>query len=322
MLATAGSLPAGQDAYAFELKWDGVRAIAHWDGSDLRLQARSLRDITPTYPELGALGPDLGPQPAVLDGEIVAFDDQGVPSFERLQERMHVGDPPRAAERARRVPVCYLAFDLLHLGDHATMALPWTQRRARLVDLGLGGPAWATPPAFPGVGDATLEAARRRRLEGVVAKRLDSAYLPGTRSRAWVKVRLVAAGEFVVGGWLPGTGSLAGHIGALLVGLPTGDGRLSYAGAVGTGFTEAERRRLGGRLAPLVRRASPFRTPVPRPDAVFVDPTVVVEVAYRERTVAGVLRHPAYKGERVDKSPGDVNTDDRVGVDVQPPRRS
>jgi bifunctional non-homologous end joining protein LigD len=307
MLATAGALPGHQEAYAFEPKWDGIRAVAHWDGSTLRLETRTLRDVTVAYPELAPLGPALGPAPTILDGEVVALDERGAPSFQRLQERMHVADRHLAARKAEAVPVAYFAFDVLHLGAGSTLELPWTVRRRLLDDLAVRGPSWTTPPAFPGEGDATLAAARERGLEGVVAKRLDSPYVPGARSPAWVKVKILRREEFVVGGWLPGEGSREGGIGALLMGRPDGEGRLRYCGAVGTGFTAAELGRLAGRLRPLVSAESPFADPVPRRDAVFVVPRLVVDVEFRERTTTGILRQASYKGERIDKTPDELS---------------
>ena len=310
MLATAGTLPFNEDAWSFELKWDGVRAIAYWDGSALRLESRNLRDITVAYPELQALGPTL-PGPIVLDGEIVALDDEGRPSFQRLLERMHVADPRLAVRKAGEVPVAYFLFDVLHLGDRSLLALPLSERRAVLEDLALAGPSWATPPAFPGEGTTTMAVATKRDLEGVVAKRLDCPYVPGQRSKAWIKVKVTNRDEFVVGGWQPGEGRREGDIGSLLLGLPTEDGRLTFVGAVGTGFTGKELTRLRGRLAPLQREASPFTEPL-LPQyrrARFVEPDAVVDVDYRERTTGGILRHPSYKGERIDKGVQDVNTD-------------
>jgi bifunctional non-homologous end joining protein LigD len=141
----------------------------------------------------------------------------------------------------------------------------------------------------------------------VVAKRLDSPYVPGARSPAWIKVKILRREEFVVGGWLPGEGSREGGIGALLVGRPDGEGRLRYCGAVGTGFTAAELGRLAGRLQPLVSAENPFADPVPRRDAVFVVPRLVVDVEFRERTTTGILRQPSYKGERIDKTPDELS---------------
>ncbi|MGI9119764.1 MAG: non-homologous end-joining DNA ligase [Acidimicrobiales bacterium] len=315
MLATAGPLPPDQGRYTFEFKWDGIRAVVHWDGTNLRLETRNLRDVTVAYPELQGMVAALGPRPAVLDGEIVALDGHGAPSFQRLQERMHVGDRRLAADRAARVPACWFAFDVLHLGDNSTMALPWTERRARLESLVLSGPSWATPPSFAGEGDAILAAARARGLEGVVAKRLDSVYVPGARSSAWIKVKLVARDEFVVGGWLPGEGGREGSVGSLLLGVPDANGALVFVGAVGTGFTDVELRRLSHELAGDVRPASPFTGSLGRKGAVFVEPRLVVDVEYRERTSTGILRHPSYKGTRIDKSPADLEPTVAAAVD-------
>ncbi len=315
MLATAGPLPPDQSRYTFELKWDGIRVVVHWDGTNLRLETRNLRDITVAYPELQGLGPALGPRPAVLDGEVVALDEHGAPSFQRLQERMHVGDRRIAADKAARVPAWWFAFDVLHLGDGSTMALPWTERRARLESLSLSGSSWATPPSFAGEGHATLGAARARGLEGVVAKRLDSVYVPGARSSAWIKVKLVVRDEFVVGGWLPGEGGRKGSIGSLLLGVPDAHGGLVFVGAVGTGFTDVELRRLNRELAGYVRPTSPFTGSLGRKGAVFVEPRLVVDVEYRERTSAGILRHPSYKGTRIDKTPADLQPARAAAVD-------
>ena len=306
MLATAGALPR-DDGHTFEAKWDGVRALARWDGSALALHTRNGRDATAAYPELAGLGPALGDTPVVLDGEVVALDEDGRPSFQRLQGRMHVASARTAAGLTGTTPVTYLVFDVLHLGDRSLMPEPWEARRAELEALALAGPSWATPPSFRGEGAAILEAMRARGMEGVVAKRTDSPYLPGVRTKAWTKVVLTDRDEFVVGGWLPGDGRRAGGIGALLLGTPLPDGRLRFAGGVGTGFTDAELRRLETVLAPTVTAGSPFDEPLPG-KAVFVQPTLVVDVEYRERTAAGILRHPSYKGTRVDKDPADVDT--------------
>jgi len=316
MLAVAGTMPRNEDAWAFELKWDGIRAVAHWDGERLRFETRNLRDVTVAYPELQPMGKALGKTPVVLDGEVVALTDEGVPSFQLLQERMHVNDPHTAARRAGERPVLYAAFDLLHCGDESLMPRPFTERRACLDALSLGGPTWVTSPSFPGEGATTQRVADARHFEGVVAKRLDSAYLAGQRSPAWTKIKATKRDEFVVGGWLPGEGNREGRIGALLVGLPVDEdpGRLAYCGGVGTGFTDKELRRLQERLRPLVTTDSPFTTPPPRRDAVFVRPEVVVDVEYRERTTGGILRQPSYKGERMDKGVADVETGGRGGA--------
>lgn len=306
MLATAGRLP-DDEGHTFEAKWDGVRALARSDASGFALHTRNGREATAAYPELEPLRAALGRTAAILDGEVVALDERGLPSFQLLQARMHVASARTAAGLAATTPVTYLVFDVLHLGGRALLAEPWHVRREVLDDLGLAGPSWATPPSFVGEGSATLGAIQVRGMEGVVAKRTDSPYLPGVRSRAWTKVVLTARDDFVVGGWLPGQGRRSGGIGSLLLGTPLPDGRLRFAGGVGTGFTDAELHRLEAVLGPTVETASPFEEPLPR-NAVFVRPTIVVDVEYRERTSARILRHPSYKGTRVDKSPADVDT--------------
>lgn len=306
MLATAGPLPP-DEGHTFEAKWDGVRMLAHWDGTALALSGRNGRSATASYPEVLPLGAQLGTVRAVLDGEIVALGDDGVPSFQRLQGRMHVDRLDVTVGLASGTPVTYLVFDIVHLGDRSLLDEPWQTRRDALVALGLAGPSWATPPSFVGDGQATLAAMRARGMEGVVAKRTDSTYTPGRRTRAWTKVVLTARDEFVVGGWLPGAGRRAGGIGSLLLGTPSGDGRLRFVGGVGTGFTDAELDRLAAELRPTVTRTSPFAERLPG-RAVFVHPTLVVDVEYRERTKEGILRHPSYKGVRVDKGPADVDT--------------
>ncbi len=309
MLATpARELPAGEAAWAYELKWDGIRAVAHIDGSGLRLESRNLKPLTATYPELHGLAKQVGASPVILDGEIVALDDAGRPSFQRLQERMGVTAPSEAARRAAITPAQYYVFDLLHLGDHSLLDLPYTERRRLLEYLEVEGAHWRTPSRFDGegAGAATLDTARRYGLEGVVAKRLDSTYRPGTRSKAWLKVKLLEEEELVIGGWAPGEGRRAGAIGSLLVGRYDDRGVLHYCGGVGTGLTEAMLARLAERLTPLRRDTSPFAEGHVRRDAVYVEPRLVATVEFRERTAAGILRQPSFKGLRDDLDPRTV----------------
>ena len=304
MLATlARELPRNEDDWTFEFKWDGIRAIAFWDGSRLRFETRNLRDVTVSWPELQALTGVLGTRPLILDGEIAALDDRGVPSFQRLQERMHVADPHTAARKAALVPASYLVFDLLHLDGEDLMPKPWHERRPRLDSLGLAGPSWATTPSIVGHGTELLTTVQERRMEGVICKRVDSVYVPGARSKSWLKVKLQQSDEFVVGGWSPGEGRRANRIGSLLLGAPNDGGGFDYVGNVGTGFTEAELDRLAARLGPIRRDTSPFTGGgVPKRGSVFVEPELVVEVEYTERTDEGILRHPSYKGIRIDKT--------------------
>ncbi|MGO9884743.1 MAG: DNA ligase D, partial [Solirubrobacteraceae bacterium] len=267
-----------------------------------RLESRNLREITDSYPEVRGLLRDLGMRDAVLDGELVAFDDDGRPNFERLQRRMHVTAQSSVRRLAASTPVVYAIFDLLYLDGHNLMALPYEQRRERLEELGLSGPAWRVPAAHPENGRRLLEATDAQGLEGVVAKRRTSRYEPGRRTGAWVKVKNTQRQELVIGGWLPGEGRRTDRIGALLMGYFEDGGELRYAGRVGTGFTDRTLAELGSKLAPLRRAQAPF-DPVPKlpRNAVFVEPELVAEIEFREWTSDGVMRAPSYKGLRDDK---------------------
>lgn len=314
MLAKPGELPAKDDGWAYEVKWDGVRALASLQPGRLRLQSRNLLDITAQYPELRGLVEALGAHDAVLDGEIVAFDDEGRPSFERLQQRMHHTSEATIRRRARTYPVTYVVFDLLFLDGRSVMSLPYTERRALLEGLALDGPHWQTPSFAAGDGRALLAATAEQGLEGLVAKRLDGVYAPGRRTGSWVKVKNARRQELVVGGWTPGRGGRAGDLGALLVGSYDGDA-LRYAGRVGTGMGEEQRRMLLDRLTPLARATSPFSGGggAPPRDARFVEPELVAEVAFHHWTAAGMLRHPVYKGLRTDKGAREVTREDADG---------
>lgn len=308
MLATTGTLPTDQSAFTFEVKWDGVRAISYIENGGLHVESRNLRDISGRYPELNGLPAALAGKDAVLDGEVVAFDDSGRPSFGRLQSRMHVASDLEVRRRMVDNPVAYLIFDLLWLDGRSLTDRPWTERRAALEDLDLGtgdGQSWKVPTTHPGEGDALLEATRVNGLEGIIAKKMDSVYEIGRRSRCWLKVKHVARQEMVIGGWLPGEGNRENRLGALLVGYYD-EGRLRYAGRVGTGFADAELDRLARLLDPLATDHSPFADPVPLRQARFVEPKLVADVVFSEWTAGGTLRHPSYKGLRDDKEPSEV----------------
>ena len=316
MLARAGELPAEEAAFGYEIKWDGIRVVLFSDAGRVRLQGRNGADFTPRYPEVRAIGRALGSHRAVLDGEVVAFDDSGRPSFERLQGRMHLGSDAAVRRRAREIPVSYIAFDLLYLDGHSTMKLAYRDRRGLLEDLELEGPSWRTPAYHVGDGRALLEASAEQGLEGIVAKRLDSRYEPGRRGGAWVKVKNTRRQEVVIGGWTPGAGGRGGRIGALVVGYydatpaeaeARGEPqRLLYAGKVGTGFTEATLAQLEAELGPLRRKGSPFDGRQPPKDTVFVERRLVADVVFTEWTRSGTLRAPSFKGLRADVEPGEV----------------
>jgi bifunctional non-homologous end joining protein LigD len=321
MLASPGLLPKGDTGWAYEMKWDGVRAIAYVDGGSMRLQSRTGRDITHTYPELAGLASAVPASRAVLDGEIVAFGDAQWPSFEALQPRMNISSPAQAQQLAAQIPVTYLAFDLLCLDGQPLLELPYRTRRELLEALDLNGARWQTPPSFTDTDGADLLAVSQQHgLEGVVAKRLESRYEPGRRAASWLKIKNVRRQEAVVGGWKPGQGGRAGQIGSLLIGVYDVDG-LGYAGHVGTGFTWPTLRMLGEKLAPLRRDRPPFASPVPPEHArgaVWVEPLLVIEVEFTEWTNAGRMRAPAYKGLRTDKDPADVIREE--APDVRPRR--
>jgi len=306
MLARLSTLPSDDERWAYEIKWDGVRAICHSEPGRLRLHSRNLLDITPRYPELSRLNRALSHHRAVLDGEVVALDESGRPSFGALQHRMHVTSESAVRRLARQTPVTYVIFDLLWLDGHSLMELPYVERREALAGLDLGeGERWRVPDHVVGHGAQLLAATADQGLEGVIAKRLDSTYEPGRRSPCWLKVKNLMRQEVVIGGWVPGDGRRRDRIGALLVGVRDDDGGLRHIGRVGTGFTEGELERLGGRLAPLEREDSPFEPggpKIPR-GAVFVEPELVAEVEFREWTEGGQLRAPSYKGLRDDKAP-------------------
>jgi bifunctional non-homologous end joining protein LigD len=309
MLASPGVLPPPEQEqrWAFEMKWDGVRAVVYLDRGDLRVHTRNDREVAATYPELAGLAHQLRDRRMILDGEVVAFDEAGRPSFGELQARMHVRAPGRAL--LDRVPVSILVFDLLHLDGTSLVGAPYDERRSALEGLDLTGDRWAVPPAFDGQGAEALAASQAQGLEGVLAKRYDSVYLPGRRSPHWIKVKHVRMQEVVVGGWSPGAGRRQGGIGSLLLGVPDQDGRLVYAGHVGTGFSDRVLADLGTRLRAAERTTSPFADEVPRAhakDAHWVTPRLVGEVTFSEWTRDGMMRHPSWRGLRPDKDPQDV----------------
>ena len=315
MARPADRLPRDEKNWSFEVKWDGVRAIAYVQPGRLRLESRNLNEITAAYPEVRGLIGALGMHEAVLDGEIVAFGENGRPSFERLQRRMHVASPAAVRRLAASMPIVYAIFDLLYLDGHSLMELPYRERRERLEALQLSGPAWRVPVAHPGEGKLLLEATGAQGLEGVVAKRLDSRYEPGRRTGNWLKIKHTLRQELVIGGWIPGVGRRTNRIGALLMGYYE-DGKFRYAGRVGTGFTEKRLDELYRSLEPLRRDSSPFDIgpKLPR-EAMFVEPRLVAEIELREWTAERIMRAPSFKGLREDKSPREVRIE-VVGEDA------
>ena len=296
MLATHGSvadLKAAQ--WAFEGKWDGYRLLAETDHGKMRLRSRSGRDVTGEYPQLRSLAVNLADHHAVLDGEVVALDKSGVPSFNEMQNR----------SQATRVE--YWAFDLLYLDGRSLLRAKYQDRRKLLETLASAGNL-TVPELLPGDGAQALEHSRKHRWEGVVAKRRDSSYQPGRRSASWVKDKHWNTQEVVIGGWRAGEGGRTSGIGALLMGIPSAGG-LHFAGRVGTGFTERDLANLKKTLKPLHTDESPFDASLPARDAkgvTFVRPSLVGEVRYSEWTPDNRLRQPSWRGLRPDKEPGEV----------------
>ncbi len=306
MQARLSTLPREESEWAFEVKWDGVRVIAYSRPGRIRLLSRNGNDVTAAYPELHALNGALGSHEAILDGEIVAFDEDGRPSFEALQPRMHQRGEAAVRRLMRGVPVTYVVFDLLWLDGHNLMDRPHTERHERLAGLGLRGEHWRTPELQIGDGTGLLAATRELGIEGVVGKRLDSRYTPGRREGGWIKIKNHRRQELVIGGFTEGKGGRTGQIGALELGVYDERGELRHAGRVGTGFDEPELERLAALLAPLAREDSPFSGPQPPRGAHFVAPRLVCEVEFSEWTRAGKVRQASYKGLRDDKDPAEV----------------
>jgi bifunctional non-homologous end joining protein LigD len=308
MLATPNGLPpSGEDAtWGYEFKWDGVRAMARVIDGRVELFSRKQTEITVRYPEVTRPPAGLEGHSALVDGEIVALDEQGRPDFGALQNRMH-RTGPEVKGMAAAAPVTYLVFDLLAWDGEDLTQRPYAERRKRLDELGLSGHRWAVTPWFRGGGADVLAASRDNELEGVVAKRLESPYRPGLRGSEWIKVKNVRTQSVVVGGWRPGQGRRAGTVGSLLFGVHDDEGRLVFAGHVGTGFTDAALRELQGLMTP--RSTQPFADALPREvtrDAHWVEPVLVGEVAYAHWTADGRLRHPSWRGLRDDIDVDDV----------------
>lgn len=310
MKAVSADVPT-EDGWAFEVKWDGMRIVASVD-DEVRLTSAAGHDATDRFPELAGLGAHLGTTGVVLDGEVVALDERGRADFGRLQPRMQARTPERIAHLRRTVPVAFVVFDLLHLAGHDTTSLPYLERRRLLADLVTPTETWLVPAHQIGDGPALHAAAAARGLEGIMAKRLDSPYLPGRRSPSWRKCKVRRRQEVVVGGWTPGQGGRSSSLGALLVGVhdPDAPGRpLRFAGGVGTGFTDKVLADLGRRLAEIPSDRCPFEPPPPANvtrTARWVEPSLVAEVAFAEWTGDGRLRHPTHLGLRTDKHPSDV----------------
>ena len=296
MLATLGSVDnLTARTHAFEGKFDGYRLMVEADHGRLRLATRNGHDVTAEYPQLRPLGAELADHHVILDGEVVALDEHGVPQFEEMQNR------------ARAARIEFWAFDILELDGQSLLRVKYRDRR-RLLETFAVGTTLVVPDLLEGDGAQALAYSRRRKWEGVVAKKWDSTYQPGRRSASWIKDKNWNTQEAVIGGWRKGEGGRSSGIGALLLGIPVADG-LRFIGRVGTGFTEKELGKLKGILAPLQTTQSPFDPALPRPETVgvtYVRPELVGEVRYGEMTSDGRLRHASWRGLRPDRDAADV----------------
>jgi len=316
MLATLGAEADIDDEgdWAFEMKWDGIRAVAEVRGGKVRLFSRNGVDITVSYPELVELA-DVVDGDAVLDGEIVALDRTGRPSFGRLQGRMHLRKKDDVDAAMRDIPVHFMVFDVLEAHGESLTGAEYTRRREALRSVVGTSDLVQVPPAFDGDLSAALASSSALGLEGVMAKKRDGLYSPGIRSRTWIKLKHHLAQEVVVVGWRPGHGSRARRVGSLLMGVPEGDG-IRYVGRVGTGFDEKTLDEMLPRLKKMARKTSAV-TDVPAADArdaVWVSPRLVGEVEFAEWTPTGRLRQPSWRGWRPDKDVTQIVVDDPSGA--------
>jgi bifunctional non-homologous end joining protein LigD len=311
MLATAvDRLPADRKSYAYEFKWDGYRALCFIENGRVTLKSRRGNDLTAYFPELLELHRAVGHHRAVLDGEIVALGADGRIDFHSLQMRM--GLEEHAADFTPR-PAKYLIFDILRWDDQVAMYWPYEKRRALLESVIQPGRRWEISLRSNDP-ERMLDAAKKNGLEGIVAKRLSSRYAPGKRTGDWLKLKLTQTEDFVIGGWLPGKGFLQGRFGSVLVGYYASpeaakQGRLTFAGAVGTGFTDAFRHKFGALLGQQASSDNPF-IELPREArfraAQFVKPALVCEVQFSEWTPFRIVRAPSFKAIRFDKAPETV----------------
>ena len=301
MLATLTECRDFGDDWLLERKFDGERCVARKDGDTVRLESRTGKDLTSTYPEVRAALAGQRPERLLVDGEVVAFDGEQT-SFGRLQQRLGLTRPSRSLVNA--FPVVYCAFDLLEADAEDLTALPLVERRARLEGEIKSTESLHISEAWHGDSERLFAGACRSGWEGLIAKRADAPYVRG-RSRDWLKLKCVLAQELVIGGYTDPAGSRS-DFGALLVGYYQG-GRLRYAGKVGTGYSAAQLKDLGARLRMLEIAESAFTDarPIPR-GTHWTRPELVAQIGFAEWTADGRLRQARFLGLRDDKHPTEV----------------
>jgi bifunctional non-homologous end joining protein LigD len=311
MLPTLVSEPFDSAEHLFEIKWDGVRILAFCNDHGTRLFSRSGREVNRQYPEFSDLHRRLKVANAVLDGEIVALDSDSRPSFERLQQRINLSRDSDVARGVSRIPLDLVLFDLPFRDGVWLAGNPLVERMEQLGTTVSFEDRILKSEPIPEHGKALFEAARARGLEGVVGKRAASHYVPGKRTRDWLKVKTTREIDCVIGGFSAGQNARAGTFGALLVGVYDG-GALRYIGSVGTGYTLRTLGTLKAVLDSLATTASPFSEPIPIRQVIWVRPALVCEVEFRELTHGLRLRAPAFKRLRDDKLPEECTLDQLV----------
>ena len=308
MLAILVDKPFDGQEWLYEVKWDGYRAIAFLESGSVRLVSRNQNDLTAAYPELRSIGDSIAAQTAILDGEIVALDEEGRPSFSLMQQRTGVGEGSRRIRRTRDdVPVVYYVFDLLYLDGYNLMQAELEQRKELLASIQAPGGLIRYSDHYIGNGKALFEAAAQRELEGIVAKRRSSPYAQ-KRSSDWLKIKIVKRQECVIGGYTDPRGSRE-NFGSVVLGLYDDQGQLIPVGQAGSGFTEESHTAMWKRLHALETKGSPFFGKVESTRQVhFVKPELVAEIKFTEWTHKGQsggikMRAPVFQGLRFDKKP-------------------
>jgi bifunctional non-homologous end joining protein LigD len=299
MKALAGALPASDDGWGYEVKLDGYRTLAYIVDGKMAMQSSNRIDVTAKWPHLTNMAPHVNAETAIIDGEVVCLDEHGVAHFEWLQRNS--------------VPPVFVAFDVLAVNGHDTMNLPFEQRRRLLEQLVEPGEYWRVSELHTGPGSGATLVAQTEAVghEGVMAKRLNSVYVPGKRSTNWRKIKHRKRQEFVVGAFLKGSGSREATFGSFAVGYYEGE-RFVFCGTVGSGLTQADLDSLWKWYKANKIATCPFHEKPPRDvvkESMWVRPELVIEVAFGEWTSDGFLRHPVFLGVRDDKDPRQVTKD-------------
>lgn len=300
------SLPFDSPEFHYEIKWDGYRCLAFLNGAT-RLQSRNLKELSGLFPELSSLHLQCRKAGCLLDGEIVTFRN-GLPSFQRLQKRAQLCSPEQIRTASRSDPVVYIAFDLLYLEEKPVYHAPWKERRGLLLDLVRPTELFILSEAIPARGVEFFQAAAAKGLEGVMAKRADSPYLPGKRSDFWLKFKSRRKGYFVICGYRLQLKDC--RIRSLILGAYQ-DEQLIFRGTVGSGLPPSELDTIKQLLEELETEVCPFTGATLRKKGItWLEPRLVCEVEYLELTDEGYLRHPSFKNFRPDLKTEDCRLED------------